>query len=42
MKIEKITENKIRIIIKKEDFKDKTTNLQSLILNTSDSHSLFF
>ena len=41
MKIEKITENKIRIIIKKEDFKDKTIDLQHLILNTSDSHSLF-
>ena len=41
MKIEKITENKIRIIIKKEDIKDKTIDLQNLILNTSDSHSLF-
>ena len=41
MKIEKITENKIRIIIKKEDFKDKTIDLQNLILSTSDSHSLF-
>ena len=41
MKIEKITENKIRIIIKKEDFKDKTINLQKFILNTPESHSLF-
>ena len=41
MKIEKITENKIRIILKKEDFKDKTINLQKLILNTPESHSLF-
>ena len=41
MKIEKITENKIKIIIKKEDFKDKTIDLQHLILNTSDYHSLF-
>ena len=41
MKIEKITENKIRIILKKEDFKDKTIDLEKLILNTPDSHSLF-
>lgn len=41
MKIEKITENKIRIILKKEDFKDKTIDLEKIILNTPDSHSLF-
>ena len=41
MKIEKITENKIRIILKKEDFKDKTINLQKLILSTSESNNLF-
>lgn len=41
MKIEKITENKIRIILKKEDFKDKTIDLEKLILNNPDSHSLF-
>lgn len=41
MKIEKITDNKIRIILKKEDFKDKSVDLQKLILNTSDSQSLF-
>ena len=33
MKIEKITENKIRIILKKEDFKDKTIDLEKIILN---------
>ena len=27
MKIEKLTENKIRIILKKEDFKDKEINI---------------
>ena len=42
MKIEKITENKIRIIIKKEDFKDKSIDLQELILNTPESQNLFW
>lgn len=41
MKIEKITENKIRIILKKEDFKDKSIDLQKFILNTPESQSLF-
>ena len=41
MKIEKITENKIRIILKKEDFKDKSINLQKFILNTPESQNLF-
>lgn len=41
MKIEKLSENKIRIILKKEDFKDKSINLQKLILNTSESQYLF-
>lgn len=41
MKIEKITENKIRIILKKEDFKDKSIDLQKFILNTHESQSLF-
>ena len=27
MKIEKLTENKIRIILKREDFKDKTIDI---------------
>lgn len=41
MKIEKITENKIRIIVKKEDFKDKTIDLQDFILNSHESQNLF-
>lgn len=41
MKIERITENKIRIILKKEDFKDKSIDLQKFILNTPESQSLF-
>ncbi len=41
MKIEKITENKIRIILKQEDFKDKSINIEKLLLNTPNSCSLF-
>lgn len=41
MKIEKLTENKIRIILRKEDFKDKSIDLQKFILNTPESQSLF-
>lgn len=41
MKIEKLTENKIRIILKKEDFKDKSLNIQEILLKTPDSQSLF-
>ena len=41
MKIEKITENKIRIILKQEDFKDKTLNFRKLLLTTPESQSLF-
>lgn len=41
MKIEKIDENKIRIILKKEDFKDKTINIQKLLMTTPESQSLF-
>ena len=40
MKIEKLTENKIRIILKQEDFADKTTNIYNLFLHVPDSHSL--
>ena len=32
MKIEKLTENKIRIILKKEDFKDKEININKVLL----------
>lgn len=41
MKIEKITENKIRILLKQEDFKDKSIDIQKLLLTTPESHSLF-
>ena len=41
MKIEKINENKIRIILKQEDFKDKSIDLQKLLLTNADSQSLF-
>ena len=41
MKIEKLTENKIRIILKREDFKDKTIDINQLFLTTHESHQLF-
>ena len=41
MKIEKITENKIRIILKQEDFKDKSINIKELLLTTPESQHLF-
>ena len=41
MKIEKLTENKIRIILKREDFKDKTIDINQLFLTTPESHQLF-
>ena len=41
MKIEKLTENKIRIILKKEDFKDKALDINQLFLTTPESHQLF-
>lgn len=41
MKIEKITENKIRIILKQEDFKDKSIDIQKLLLTTPDAQNLF-
>ena len=41
MKIEKLTENKIRIILKKEDFKDKTIDINQLFLTTPESQQLF-
>lgn len=40
MKIEKLTENKIRIILKQEDFKDKLIDVQKLVLTTPESQSL--
>ena len=41
MKIEKLTENKIRIILKTEDFKDKNIDIKKLLLTTPESQSLF-
>ncbi len=41
MKIEKITENKIRIILKQEDFKDKSIDIKKLLLTTPESQHLF-
>ena len=41
MKIEKLTENKIRIILKKEDFKDKEININKVLLEEPASQKLF-
>ena len=41
MKIEKLTENKIRIILKKEDFKDKEININKVLLEEPVSQKLF-
>lgn len=41
MKIEKISEDKIRIILKREDFKDTSINIQEFLLITPKSQKLF-
>lgn len=41
MKIEKLTENKIRIILKKEDFKDKSLDVKQLLLTAPESQNFF-
>ena len=41
MKIEKITENKIRIIIKPEDFKDKNIDIREVLKKSTTSQTLF-
>lgn len=41
MKIEKLTDNKIRIIINLEELSEKDIDLHSLALNTDKVHSLF-
>lgn len=41
MKIEKLTENKIRIILKNEDFKNKDVDIKKLLFSTPESYSLF-
>lgn len=40
MKIEKLTENKIRVILKENDFKSKSINFEEFIFNTNESESL--
>jgi len=40
MKIEKITENKIRIILNLEDLKNNNLDLQTLINNSAESHQM--
>ena len=40
MKIEKITENKIRIILKPEDIKDKNLDLHTIMTKTAESQGL--
>lgn len=41
MKIEKLTDNKIRVILKQKDFKNKNINIHSLLLSTPELQSLF-
>ena len=41
MKIEKITENKIRIIINFDDLKAKNIDVHSIMSNSLESQSLF-
>ena len=41
MKIEKLTENKIRIILRNEDFKDKNIDIKKLLFTTPESQNLF-
>ena len=41
MKIERITENKIRIILRQEDLKDPTMDLHTIMTKAAESHGLF-
>lgn len=41
MKIEKLTENKIRIILKQQDLKDKNLDLHSIMSKAAESQGLF-
>lgn len=41
MKIEKLTDNKIRVILKQKDFKNKNIDIKSLFLSTPELQSLF-
>lgn len=42
MKIEKLTENKIRVIISLDDLRKNNTDIHSLLTTSVDSHELFF
>lgn len=41
MKIEKLTENKIRVILKQEDIKEKNVSLQMFLLDNPNSQNFF-
>lgn len=41
MKIEKLTDNKIRVILKQKDFKNKNIDIKSLFLSTPELQKLF-
>ena len=41
MKIEKLTDSKIRIIIKKEDFESNNIDMHKFVLKSIESHNLF-
>lgn len=41
MKIEKINENKIRIVLRRDDFKNKQININQILLTTEESQKLF-
>ena len=41
MKIEKIDQNKIRIILKQDDLKDKKFDINKILLSTNASQNLF-
>ena len=41
MKIEKLNENKIRILMKNEDFKDKDVNIHTIMTSAIESQSFF-
>ena len=41
MKIERITENKIRVILKKDDLKNKSIDMNKILLSSPESQSLF-
>ena len=41
MKIKKLTENKIQIIIKQEDLASRAIKMQNLLLTTPESQKLF-